>query len=68
MAKNPSLIIRWTKGVPSVKIYNFGLLSPVKIEKCFEATIKEWWRLRAVSLNERRKQEIEERTGAQADG
>ncbi len=60
-----SVITRWTKEGPVVKINHFENLSPVKIEKCFEATMKEWYRLRAVAIGNRRKQEMEERAGAE---
>ena len=62
---NPTLLAEWTSEGPVVSIKNFEQLSPVKIEKCFEALEREWYRLRAVSIGERRKQEIEERTGAE---
>ncbi|KKL70312.1 hypothetical protein LCGC14_2106140, partial [marine sediment metagenome] len=39
----------------------FEHLTPVKIEKCFEAATKEWYRLRAASIHERRKQEHKEK-------
>lgn len=63
--KDPSIIARWTKNGPDIKINNFEFLSPTKIDKCFEAAQKEWFRLRAVSIGQRRKQELEERTGAE---
>ncbi|KKK61626.1 hypothetical protein LCGC14_3012440 [marine sediment metagenome] len=56
-----SIVTRWTKEGPAVKINHFEHLSPVKIEKCFDAVLKEWYRLRAVSIGNRRKQEIEDR-------
>ena len=59
----PIITVKLTKAGPHVKIRHFELLSPVKIEKCFEAATKEWYRLRAASLHEQRKQEVKERVG-----
>lgn len=63
--KNPSIIVRWTKEGPVTKINSFENLSPVKIEKCFEAVMREWYRLRAVSRGQRHVQEQKERIGAE---
>ena len=61
MEKNSSTIkVKMTKEGPLVAIKGFENLSPVKIEKCFEAVTREWYRLRAVSIGERRKQEIKD--------
>jgi len=61
-----SVITRWTKEGPVVKINHFENLSPVKIEKCFDAVLKEWYRLRAVAIGEQRKLKMaEERAGAE---
>lgn len=62
--KYPRILVDLTSTGPHVKISDFEHLSPVKIEKCFEAVSKEWYRLRAISINERKKAELEERAGA----
>ncbi len=59
--KNPCINVRLTKAGPVVKLYMFEHLTPVKIEKCFEAATKEWYRLRAASIHERRKREHQEK-------
>ena len=62
----PRISVDLTPSGPVVSIDQFENLSPVKIEKCFEAVTKEWNRLRAVSVHERRKKERqEERAGAE---
>ena len=62
---NPKITVTLDAEGPHVKISAFENLSPVKIEKCFEAVSKEWYRLRAVTINQRKKAELEERAGAQ---
>ena len=57
----PSITITLTKAGPSVKIRHFEHLSPVKIERCFQATLKEWYRLRTATIHERRKREHREK-------
>lgn len=56
---------KWTKDGPVIDISSFENLSPMKIEKCFGAVLKEWYRLRSAYLIERRKHELEERTGVE---
>ena len=56
-----AITVKLTKVGPSVKIRHFELLTPVKIEKCFEAALKEWQRLRTTAIHERRKQEHKEK-------
>ena len=65
--KRGFITARWTNEGPDVLVLNFEKLSPVKIEKCFEAVTKEWYRLRAVAIGERRIQELKkkERVGAE---
>ena len=60
-----SITVRWRKNGPTVGMSGFENLSPTKIEKCFEAALKEWYHLRAVHIGERRKRELEERAGAE---
>ena len=57
----PTITIKLTKAGPLVKLCPFEHLTPVKIEKCFEAATKEWYRLRAASIHERKKQERKEK-------
>ncbi len=57
----PTITIKLTKAGPLVKLRHFEYLTPVKIEKCFEAATKEWYRLRAASIHERRKREHQEK-------
>ncbi len=59
---------KWTNEGPDVLISNFEKLSPTKIEKCFEAAMKEWYRLRAVCIGERRVKELKERKAAETTG
>lgn len=56
----PRITVDWSSEGPVVSIRTFELLSPSKIDKCFGAVLKEWYRLRAVSINERKKKEREE--------
>lgn len=56
----PRISIDWSPEGPVVSIRAFENLSPAKIDKCFEAVLKEWYRLRALSINERKKKEREE--------
>ncbi len=68
--KRGFITAKWTDKGPDVLVFNFEKLSPVKIEKCFEAVTKEWYRLRAVSIGERRireKKETAEMVGASDD-
>ncbi len=65
MASNNKITAIWTDEGPQVKVSGFEHLSPVKIDKCFEAVSKEWYRLRAVAINQRKKAELAERVGAQ---
>ena len=65
---HPSVFAEYTKEGPVVAISKFENLSPVKIERCFEAILREWYRLRAVSIHERKKREREaeaQRIGAE---
>ena len=57
----PTIRVTLTKAGPLVKLRHFEHLTPVKIEKCFEAATKEWYRLRAASIHERRKREHKEK-------
>lgn len=62
----PSMSVEWTEQGPTfVEIHKFEQLTPVKIDKCFEAVMKEWYRLRATSIHERRKRERRESVGAE---
>ncbi len=60
----PSIFAEWTEEGPVVSISDFGSLSPVKLERCFEALEREWFRLRDVSMGQRRQQELDDRIGA----
>ncbi len=55
-----TITVTLTKAGPLVKLRHFEHLTPVKIEKCFEAVTKEWYRLRAASIHKRKKQERKE--------
>ena len=57
----PIITVKLTKAGPSVKIRHFELLTPVKIEKCFDAVTREWYCLRTASIHERRKRELREK-------
>lgn len=61
----PRICIDWTPNGVEVEIREFEKLSPVKIDKCFQAALKEWYRLRTAYASEHRKQEREERIGAE---
>ncbi len=58
----PRITADWSPDGPIVYIKDFELLSPVKIEKCFDAVMKEWQRQRATAVHERRKRERAEAT------
>ena len=56
--KHPTITIQFKPGeLPSVKIHSFEHMSHVKIERAFEEVNKEWNKLRAESIMERRRVE-----------
>lgn len=60
-----SIVVKWDANGAAVIINDFEKLSPVKIDKCFQAALKEWYRLRSLAITERRKREREEGVGVE---
>ena len=57
----PRITVDWSPLTgPGVEIRDFEHLTPVKIDKCFEAVLREWYRLRALARHEQREQRIKE--------
>jgi len=58
---DPRITVDWSALTgPEVEIRDFEHLTPVKIDKCFEAVLREWNRLRAASRHEQRVKRIAE--------
>ena len=55
----PRITVDWTPEGAIVSIRTFENLSPAKIDKCFQAALKEWYRLRSAHINDRRRREQE---------